>query len=116
MISADFLIGAVRASNDLHPVVKTELEEILRKEEWKQEEILKERKQEPQEKSLMARIAEGKAEEPKTISEQLTAICDEICDHYCKYPDVCMAERKDPDDAEDLLYRKYCGGCPLNRL
>lgn len=29
----DFLIGAIRASRDLHPQVKTELEEILYKEE-----------------------------------------------------------------------------------
>ena len=30
MMTIDFLIGAVRASRDLHPQVKTELEEILR--------------------------------------------------------------------------------------
>ena len=30
MMSIDFLIGAIRASRDLHPLVKTELEEILR--------------------------------------------------------------------------------------
>ncbi|MBR4352679.1 MAG: hypothetical protein IKQ01_06375 [Bacteroidales bacterium] len=29
----DFLIGAIRASRDLHPNVKTELEEILRRDE-----------------------------------------------------------------------------------
>ena len=29
MMTVDFLIGAVRASRDLHPLVKTELEEIL---------------------------------------------------------------------------------------
>ena len=28
-MTSDFLIGAVRASRDLHPQVKTELEEIL---------------------------------------------------------------------------------------
>ena len=28
-MTTDFLIGAIRASNDLHPQVKTELEEIL---------------------------------------------------------------------------------------
>ena len=30
MMTIDFLIGAIRASRDLHPQVKTELEEILR--------------------------------------------------------------------------------------
>ena len=29
MMTVDFLIGAIRASRDLHPQVKTELEEIL---------------------------------------------------------------------------------------
>ena len=29
-MTIDFLIGAIRASRDLHPQVKTELEEILR--------------------------------------------------------------------------------------
>lgn len=33
MMTTDFLIGAIRASQDLHPLVKTELEEILNKEE-----------------------------------------------------------------------------------
>lgn len=28
-MTIDFLIGAVRASRDLHPLVKTELEEVL---------------------------------------------------------------------------------------
>lgn len=31
MMTTDFLIGAIRASRDLHPQVKTELEEILHK-------------------------------------------------------------------------------------
>lgn len=33
MYTKDFLIGAIRASNDLHPQVKTELEEILNRAE-----------------------------------------------------------------------------------
>ena len=32
-MTTDFLIGAIRASRDLHPNVKTELEEILQSEE-----------------------------------------------------------------------------------
>ena len=60
----------------------------------------------------------GKVKEPqeKTIYEQLNEIVEEFCDKYCKYPDICLAERKDPDAAEDLLYEKYCGGCPMNRI
>ena len=33
MMTVDFLIGAIRASRDLHPQVKTELEEILFRQE-----------------------------------------------------------------------------------
>ena len=32
-MTIDFLIGAIRASRDLHPKVKTELEEILHRDE-----------------------------------------------------------------------------------
>lgn len=32
-MTTDFLIGAIRASRDLHPLVKTVLEDILRKAE-----------------------------------------------------------------------------------
>ena len=35
-MTTDFLIGAIRASRDLHPLVKTELEEILHGREPKQ--------------------------------------------------------------------------------
>ena len=37
MMTIDFLIGAIRASRDLHPIVQTELEEILRKVEEERE-------------------------------------------------------------------------------
>lgn len=52
----------------------------------------------------------------KAIREQIDEIIVDICDNYCKYPDVCMAERKDTDEAEGLLYEKYCANCPINRL
>ena len=52
----------------------------------------------------------------KTVTEILDEIEKEICDNYCKYPDVCRAEVKDPDAAEDLLYGRYCEKCPFNRI
>ena len=48
--------------------------------------------------------------------EQINAIVDEICDSYCKYPDVCMSEKKDTDEAEDMLYQEYCVKCPMRLL
>ena len=52
----------------------------------------------------------------KTVTEILEEIEKEICDNYCKYPDVCMEEVKDPDEAEDMLYDTYCVKCPFNRI
>ena len=60
----------------------------------------------------------GKPKEPgeKTVTELLTWIEEQICDNYCKYQDVCMNECKDPEDAEQMLYEKYCANCPMSRL
>lgn len=55
-------------------------------------------------------------EKEKTVTELLIWIENEICDNYCKYQDVCMSECKDPEDAEQMLYEKYCASCPLSRL
>ena len=52
----------------------------------------------------------------KTVTELLTEIEDEICNDYCKFPDIAREEVKDANAAEDLLYTKYCKGCPLNKL
>ena len=57
-----------------------------------------------------------KEEKPKTVSEMLIEIEDEICDRYCKYPEICISEREDPADAEQLLFETYCATCPLSRL
>ena len=50
---------------------------------------------------------------PKTIHEQLCAVSEEICDNYCKYPDICLAKEKDPDLAQDMLIDEYCSKCPM---
>ena len=51
-----------------------------------------------------------------TVTELLSWIETQICEHYCKYDDVCMQECKNPEDAEQMLYEKYCAACPLSRL
>lgn len=58
----------------------------------------------------------AKEEKKITVMNLLIEVADEICDKYCKYPAICEAERKDPDEAEDLLYGTYCANCPLNKL
>ena len=57
-----------------------------------------------------------KEEAKVTVMNLLIEVADEICDKYCKYPAICEAERKDPDEAEELLYDTYCANCPLNKL
>ena len=52
----------------------------------------------------------------KTVTEILEEIEKEICDSYCKYPEICLAEVKDPDEAEDRLYDTYCVKCPFNKI
>ena len=52
----------------------------------------------------------------KTVTEILGDIEQEICDSYCKYPEIAKAETDDPDLAADLLYDKYCAKCPFNKI
>ena len=52
----------------------------------------------------------------RTISEQMDDIANEICERYCKYPEIAKTETDDPDLADDLLYDKYCANCPLSKL
>lgn len=49
-------------------------------------------------------------------AEQMQGIFDEICNEYCKYPEIALCERKDVDDANKLLMDKYCATCPIGRL
>lgn len=47
-------------------------------------------------------------DKPQTIAQIVEVVCEEICDHYCKWPD----QYKD----EDALIEEKCNDCPLNRL
>lgn len=52
----------------------------------------------------------------KSVTELLEDIAQEICDRFCKYPEIAKTEVGDPDLADDFLYDKYCAKCPLSRL
>jgi hypothetical protein len=54
-----------------------------------------------------------KNKERMTIAEQLNAIAEEICDSYCKYPDLMKQKFEDPDEAMDYIGDTYCVNCPL---
>lgn len=59
---------------------------------------------------------EAKEEKKVSVMNLLIEIADKICDDYCKYPEICQGQEKDPDRAEDLLYETYCAKCPLNKI
>lgn len=50
-----------------------------------------------------------------TIGEQLEAIAEEICDSYCKYPDLVKDKFEDPDEAMEYIGDTYCSSCPIYR-
>ena len=50
-----------------------------------------------------------------TIPEQLNKIAEEICDSYCKYPDLVKKKFEDPDEAMEYIGNTYCSGCPIYR-
>ncbi len=54
-----------------------------------------------------------KNKERMTIAEQLNVIAEEICDSYCKYPDLMKQKFEDPDEAMDYIGDTYCVNCPL---
>ena len=60
-----------------------------------------------------------KTEEKKqTVHQIMIDVIDEICDKYCKYPDMMIGKsaEQEPDMLEDMLYEQYCVNCPVNKL
>lgn len=47
-----------------------------------------------------------------SITEQIEEIKDDICEHYCKYPDIWDTEK----EGIELVDSEHCQNCPLNRL
>lgn len=48
------------------------------------------------------------SEKQQTVSEIIEQVAAEICDQYCRYPDMYRG-------CEDII-DFYCSDCPLNRL
>ena len=57
-------------------------------------------------------------EKKETCHQIMISVVDEICDNYCKYPDMYVSKHPDADEdlLEDLMYTEICAFCPLNRL
>ena len=52
----------------------------------------------------------------KTITKEFEEIKEQICDKYCKFPELSEQTIDDPDEAFDWLQHNHCNDCPLNRL
>lgn len=52
-------------------------------------------------------------ERPKSIIDQITEVCDEFCNNYCKYPVL-----YDPEEHGDvdLCDSGICDRCPVGKL
>lgn len=48
-----------------------------------------------------------------SIQKQIEEVAEEMCNHYCKYP-----EQWDPEehDGQELFESEICINCPLNKL
>ena len=58
---------------------------------------------------------DGKKE---TVHQIMISVIDDICDNYCKYPEMYVNKHPDADEdlLEDLMYMEICANCPMNRL
>ena len=54
--------------------------------------------------------------ERMTIPEQMLKITEEMCDKYCKYPELAKETIDDSDEAFEWLMHNYCNDCPLQKL
>lgn len=57
-------------------------------------------------------LSDIERERGKSITFLLTEIADEICEHYCKYPDIWDEEA----EGKDLSESEICQNCPLNGI
>ena len=48
----------------------------------------------------------------KTVVQIIEEVKEDICNHYCKYPDIWDEE----EQGTELIDSEYCQKCPLNKL
>ena len=54
--------------------------------------------------------------ETKTITQEFEEIRQQMCDKYCRFPELSLQTNEDPDKAFEWLMHSYCENCPLKRL
>lgn len=64
------------------------------------------------------KIMEELMKEHETVNAEMIIckVIDRMCSDYCKYPDLCMEQIRDPDTAEEYLFEHHCTDCPVNLL
>ena len=50
------------------------------------------------------------------MQEEIEKIKEEVCDGYCKWPDIYLARYEDPDIAHDVMLETECPDCPMCRI
>lgn len=51
-----------------------------------------------------------------TITEQIAAVREKICDSYCRYTEQYLSCYKDPDEAQEKLLADICQYCVMREL
>lgn len=57
-----------------------------------------------------------KMEKEKSITDIIQEVKDDICDHYCKWPEYYKVRFEAYQKSEDDMYEEKCDKCPLCRL
>lgn len=55
-------------------------------------------------------------QKPKTVTEIIESVKEDMCDRYCKMRDYYLSMYKDPDEANEHMLNEQCDHCPLQRL
>lgn len=52
----------------------------------------------------------------KTITQQLEDIKEQMCDKYCRFPELSRNTASDADEAFEWLMHNCCDKCPMNEF
>ena len=50
------------------------------------------------------------------MQEEIEKVVNEMCDGYCKWPEIYLSWHKDPDEAHEQMMEDKCTNCPLSRI
>ena len=50
------------------------------------------------------------------MQKKIEEVIEEMCDKYCKWPEIYLARYEDPDIAHDVMLETECPDCPLSRI